>query len=422
MNKEYTFHYQIKKKKDERKKQHNDEKEKIIFGMCVASSKEEVIEKFEQEGYVVLSLKKENKFFKLEYTLSKKELIVFFSSLSSMDKVGLNILQSLELIKDEIAGSISLRKVCEKIHYSVLNGMPLSEACQNTSRSFTHDYIGLIKIAEKTGKYSSVFDEIVNYIKWNYNTNMQAKKAIRGPIATICFMFGIIILLSTMILPKIIDFITYFNVDTPIYTKMLIYFSTFIKESWIFSLSFILLATIFLKFLTKVNKEIAILYDRAKLHIPLFGSLLLKTDTSRFITFFSIMYNNGAEILDIMKSVSKIVQNKYIGYRIMVMRQEIKDGETIFSAINKEKTFPKMFRKMIAICEATGEISSVLENVRYFYDVETKDTIEKVIGLIKPSTTIIIGVIVAWMGIAMLGPIYANIGNISDLQTTSRNI
>ena len=109
-------------------------------------------------------------------------------------------------------------------------------------------------------------------------------------------------------------------------------------------------------------------------------------------------------------------------YKIMVMRQKIKDGMTIFNAINQEKTFPKMFRKMIAICEATGEIGSVLENVRYFYDVETKDTTEKVIGLIKPTTTIITGILVAWMGSAMLGPIYSNIGNISDLQTTSKNL
>ena len=78
-----------------------------------------------------------------------------------------------------------------------------------------------------------------------------------------------------------------------------------------------------------------------------------------------------------------------------------------------------MFRKMMSICETTGEVGPVLENVRYFYDTEVKDTTEKVVGLIKPMTTIAMGVMVAWMGLAMLGPVYSNIANIGDISSNS---
>ena len=70
---------------------------------------------------------------------------------------------------------------------------------------------------------------------------------------------------------------------------------------------------------------------------------------------------------------------------------------------------------MIAICENTGEVGDVLNNVKYFYDQETKDTTEKIVGLIKPITLIVLGGMIAWMGAAMLGPVYMNIANLGEM-------
>ena len=81
-----------------------------------------------------------------------------------------------------------------------------------------------------------------------------------------------------------------------------------------------------------------------------------------------------------------------------------------------------MFRKMMAICETTGEVGPVLENVRYFYDKETAETTDKVVGTIKPVTTILLGGVIAWMGVGMLGPIYSNIGSMGDIGTTAKDV
>ena len=354
-----------------------------------------------------------------DHKLSQKEMVNFFSSIAAIDKVGIDILHTLELMKNDVADSANLKKVCEKIYFSVASGSSLSAACSEASSSFTHDLVGLIKIAEQTGKFDKIFTEIVEYIKWNYDIKMRAKKAIRGPLATFGFMVTIIIVMSTFILPKIIDFISYFEVKTPIYTQVLITFATFVKTKWyIIGLS-VLFVYCILKILSYANNSIGVKLDYLKLKIPIFGNLILKIDTSRFITFFSIMYRNNTDVLEIMTSVSNIVSNKYFGKKILVVRDKIADGKTIFGSINQEPTFPVMFRKMMAICETTGEVDTVLENVRYFYETEVKDTTEKIVGLIKPITTILLGIMVAWIGIAMLMPIYAHIGNINNIAMPS---
>ena len=396
-----------------------EKKVKRVKGQFTAQNIEEASELLLKMGYEVLDIKKPLFDFSAKDKLSQKELISFFSSMASMDKVGVNVLSALELMKNEVADSTNLKKVCEKIYFSVANGMQLSEACKQASISFSHDVIGLIQIAENTGKFYDIFTEIVSYLKWNFDTKMRAKKAIRGPLATLAFMITMIIVLSTVMLPKVIDFISYFDVETPIYTQVLITFATFVKTKWYLILGIGLAIYFGIKSLAFASEEISVKIDYLKLKIPLFGMLMLKIDTSRFITFFSIMYKNNADVLAILDSVVQIVSNRYFGRRIAVVRQRIADGETIFGAINQEKTFPSMFRRMMSICENTGEVGPVLENVRYFYDTEVKDTTEKVVSMIKPTTTIILGLLVAWMGSAMLGPIYTNIGSIGDMTSTS---
>jgi type IV pilus assembly protein PilC len=176
-----------------------------------------------------------------------------------------------------------------------------------------------------------------------------------------------------------------------------------------------------LKVLSLFNNEIGVKIDYLRLKIPLFGNLILKMDTSRFITFFSIMYKNNADVLEIMTSVSKIVTNRYFAKKILDIRDKISDGMTIFSSINQEQIFPTMFRKMMAICETTGEVEFILENVRYFYEAEVKEITDKFVGLIKPVTTIILGFMLAWIGLAMLTPIYSQIGSIGDMSAQNSN-
>ena len=368
-------------------------------------------------GYQILSLKRE--WITLTPTtnkLTRQELITFFSSISSMDRVGVDMLRSLEMMKDDIASGGGLKNVSEKIYFSVANGDSLSVACKKASPSFTDDYIGLIAIAENTGNFAKIFDEIVDFIKYNYEVNQRTKSAIRGPLGTLIMTVGIIVAMSIIVLPKITTFLDDMGVKIPWYTLALIKFATFITNYWQIIVGFIVIVVIGVKVASLFNKTIMRMIDRLKLKIPIFGDLLLKLDVSRFISFFTLMYNSGADIVNIIQSVSKTLSNKYLGYRVEQMQYKILDGMSIFQSINSEKVFPSMFRRLFSICEATGEIGVVLYNIKFFYDNETKETTEKVIGLIKPFLTIVLGGVVLWMALGMMMPIYSNMGNLGQVQ------
>ena len=385
-----------------------------ISGTLQAENKQKAIEILIAAGYQILKINKQFLTLKKSSKLSQQDLICFFSSMSSMDKVGIDILYALEMMKDDIATTQELKYVCEKIYFLVSSGLSLSEACKKASSSFSDDFIGLIYIAEETGNFASIFDQIVDYIKWSYELNKRSKSAMIGPIVSIIMTIGIIIAMSTMVLPKIVTFLEDMSGEIPWYTKSLIVFASFVENNWyiIGGVFFALFAVV--KLLSRANEKVGRIIDYFILKIPMIGELVLKLDVSRFISFFTLMYNSGADILVIVESISKTVNNKYLSWRIKEMKNFILNGETIFQAIDRETVFPKMFRKLLCICETTGEIGNVLANIKFFYDQEIKDFTEKVISLIKPALTVVLGGVVLWMALAMMMPIYANMGSLGQ--------
>ena len=388
-----------------------------VSGTISAETKEEAILMLENANYNIIKIKRQIFTLKSRSTkLTQQDLIAFFSSMSSMDRVNIDVLQSLEMMKNDIATTPNLTYVCEKLYFAVLNGSTLSEACASASKSFSDDFVGLIKIAEETGNFSNIFDQIVDYIKWSYEMNKRSRSAMLGPIVTLIMTFVIIVVMSILVLPKITTFLDEMGGKTPWYTTSLIVFAGFIQKKWYIVTGIIGGSYLIIKLLSLANENIRIKIDFLKIKIPGIGDLLLKMDVSRFISFFSLMYNSGADILTIISSVSNTVKNKYIGHRIKNMKYNILNGDTIFQAIDKEQVFPKMFRKLVSICDATGEVGNVLINVKFFYDQETKDVTDKMVALIKPVLTIILGGIVLWMALAMMMPIYSNMGSIGQTQ------
>lgn len=385
-----------------------------IGGILQAENKQEAIETLTAAGYQILKINKQFFTLKKSSKLSQQDLICFFSSMSSMDKVGIDILYALEMMKDDIATTQELKYVCERIYFLVSSGSSLSEACRKASTSFSDDFIGLICIAEETGNFASIFDQIVDYIKWSYELNKRSKSAMMGPIAAIIMTIGIIIAMSTMVLPKIVTFLDDMGGEIPWYTKSLIVFAKFVEKKWYLIGLVIIGIYSIIKLLSIANKKIGIAIDYLIIKIPIIGELVLKLDVSRFISFFTLMYNSGADILVIVDSVSKTVKNRYLSWRIREMKKYILNGDTIFQAIDKETIFPKMFRKLLCICETTGEIGNVLSNIKFFYDQEIKDFTDKIVSLIKPALTIVLGSVVLWMALAMMMPIYANMGSLGQ--------
>jgi type IV pilus assembly protein PilC len=167
-----------------------------------------------------------------------------------------------------------------------------------------------------------------------------------------------------------------------------------------------------LKMLIKNNSAFQYFFDGIKLKIWLFGPLMMKIKLARFANYFAMMYGSGITVLDSLSISEGMVDNMVLENAIQRAREKIADGTGISASFETTNIFPSMIVRMIKIGEDTGAMDTALLNVSYFYNREVKESIDKIEPVMMPVLTLILGAIMMWIMIAVLGPVYDAVGNV----------
>jgi type IV pilus assembly protein PilC len=149
--------------------------------------------------------------------------------------------------------------------------------------------------------------------------------------------------------------------------------------------------------------------DHYKLALPLVGPILRKIILSRFCGSFALMYRSGITVLDAIRSCEEIVGNKPLEQALRTVGQQIAEGKNMTAAFQDLGLFPPLVIRMLRIGENTGALDTALLNVSYFYNREVRESIGKVQAMIEPAMTLLLGAILGWVMLSVLGPVYDSI-------------
>jgi type IV pilus assembly protein PilC len=137
-----------------------------------------------------------------------------------------------------------------------------------------------------------------------------------------------------------------------------------------------------------------------------FGELLQKIILARFSRYFSMMYQTGIPILDALRTSEEIVANRVLTEALVQIRQQIEAGNGMSESFSNTGLFPPLVVRMIRVGETTGALDKSLNKISYFYDRDITEGVERLMKLIEPALTVLLGVILAFIMIAVLGPLY----------------
>ena len=143
--------------------------------------------------------------------------------------------------------------------------------------------------------------------------------------------------------------------------------------------------------------------------MPFLGPIFKKIILSRFAGSFAMMYSSGITVLDAIRSCEEIVSNKPLEQALRTAGQQIAEGKQLTAAFQDLDLFPPLVIRMMRIGENTGALDTALLNVSYFYNREVKESIGKVQAMIEPALTLVLGAILGWVMLSVLGPIYDSI-------------
>jgi len=198
----------------------------------------------------------------------------------------------------------------------------------------------------------------------------------------------------------------------PFHTRALIFVSGIFVKYWYLILAIPVLARVGLAILVRTNPRARYKADDVKLRVWMIGPILRKIILARFANFFALMYASGITILDCIKLSERIVSNKVLEGGLKRAGQLISEGQSVTAGFEAVGIFPPLVVRMLKVGESTGSLDKALRNVSYFYNRDVKESIEKVQTMIEPIMTVILGTILGWIMLSVLGPIYDTISKI----------
>jgi type IV pilus assembly protein PilC len=337
--------------------------------------------------------------------IKTRDMITMLLHLEQLDRAGVSIIDSLEDVIKSATNS-SIRNLSRTLHESVKNGALLSEAMAKFPKIFDDVFVGLVSSSEQTGKLHKAFEGLIDHLKWSSDIKRKTVKAIRYPLFTLAISLIVMSVMTTVVVPQITSLLNATTGgDLPVMTQALVGFSSFLTANGFFIL-IIFILTIVTYRLARLTEGGEYVLDKVNLKLPFFGSLLTKLDASRFSHFFAVTFNSGMSMIDCLNAAKSTIANKAIKQSIDQAIKDVEDGNKLAEAIKRTGYFPSLVVSVITIGEESGDLGNSLLNVRFFYDREINDSIDKVIGTIQPFLTLVMGGMVAWIAIGVFGPVY----------------
>jgi type IV pilus assembly protein PilC len=338
-------------------------------------------------------------------TIKTKDMITMLLHLEQLDRSGVSIIDALEdVIKS--SSNASIRNLSRALHESIKNGSLLSEAMAEFPKIFDQVFIGLVGTAEQTGKLHEAFAGLIEHLKWSSDIKRKTVKATRYPIFVLIIELLVTTIMATAVVPQVSNLLqSTTKGELPKITRALVAFSSFLTNNGLQMLISIIGLIIIYKIIG-MSERGHYYIDVIKLKLPFFGPLLTKLDASRFSHFFAVTFNSGMGVIECLQLSKSIIANKAIKQSIDGAIKDVEGGSKLAIAVENTGYFPSLVISIINIGEGSGELGKSLMNVRFFYDREINDSIDKLVGAIQPTLTLVMGGMVAWIAVAVFGPVY----------------
>ena len=346
--------------------------------------------------------------------VDRRELINFCFHLEQAHRAGLPILEALRDLRDSTANP-SFRNVLASISLAVEGGKSLSEALADFPTTFDHVFVALVRAGEHSGELSRVLARMTETLKWQDELVSQTKKLMLYPAFVGTVVFAVVFFLMLYVVPQMGAFLKTMGSEMPIHTRALIATSDVVVEFWYLLIGAPVVLGFAANWLVRHDPGSRRTFDGMKLRVWVFGPILSKIIMSRFVTYFQIMYASGITIVDALKTSRELAGNVVIADAIDQVSAYVDEGNSLSSAVGQAGLFPPLVLRMVKMGEDIGKLDEALENVTYFYNREVNEAVDRLQTLIEPAMTVILGLILGWVMLSVLGPIYDTIGNLGAI-------
>ncbi|MER2518196.1 MAG: type II secretion system F family protein [Candidatus Accumulibacter phosphatis] len=341
----------------------------------------------------------------------RREMIHFCFHLQQLVRAGVPLIDGLADLRDSLEHP-RFREVVASLIEAIEGGQTLSQAMDGHRSVFDAVFVSLIRAGETTGRLPEVLNSLNEALKWEDELASQTKKMIAYPAFVAVIVLAASFFLMVYMVPQLKMFVKNMGQVLPTQTVVLFFISDLMVDYWYVLLLLPALLALGLRVLLHINPLARVRFDGVKLGLPFVGNILRKIALSRFANTFALLYASGIPILESIRTTQDVVGNLVIRRGLERVEQLIGEGQNVTAAFHATGFFPPLVIRMLRVGENTGALDDALMNVSYFYNRDVKESVARMQQLIEPMLTVLMGALLGWIMLSVLGPVYDVISKI----------
>ena len=389
-----------------------DRRGQTIDGVMEAVDARAVAEQLRKDSYYPIKVAAQSdrtRLFSLGTTSTRvrqRDLMAMTQMLATLFEAGLPLDRALGIL-EELAPSPRIRTIVSDLLRSVRGGSSLSEAmAKHHPRPFSRLYINMVRSGEKGGVLEISLRRLAEFLEARAAFNDAVVSALAYPTVILTVGAGAIIFLMTFVIPRFAVIFKDLGQAIPLPTQILLDVSAAVVNYWWIGL-FAGLAGVLTWRMYTSSPEGRLKWDQTLLRLPLIGGLTLKVETARFARTLGTMLKSGVPVLGAMAVVGDMMSNQAVGGAVTRLADGVKRGGTIASGMKEHTAFPALAVHMVRVGEETGRLEEMLLKTADTFETDVRTEMKRVLGMLEPIIILGMGVIVAFIVVAMLLAIFS---------------
>lgn len=338
------------------------------------------------------------------YKVSEGDLVLFSRQLATLLGAGVTILRSLNIIGQQVS-STKLYNIIRKVEKNMEAGLSFHEAIGKHPDVFTDLWVNLIESGEASGSLALVLGRLASYLEKNAAFRAKIISALIYPAILLFAGIAALIIMSLKIIPTFAEIFKGFDIQLPLLTKVLVDFSTFLREKFIIIIvaigASIYLFKAYIK--TAPGKRN---FENFKFKLPVFGEFFRCMGVERLTSEMSTLLESGVPILYSLEIAERSVGSSILAELIKKIKDDVRVGKPLGVSFSKSGFFDAMVVQMVSIGEEIGELPQMFKKINAYYQEYTETFVARIVSMFEPIILVFIGGIIGIMVIGMFLPIF----------------
>lgn len=331
------------------------------------------------------------------------DIAVMTRQLATLLKAGVSLVEALSAMVDQVEKE-KLKRILSDVKQRVNEGSSLGDALNTHVKVFGPLFVNMIRAGESSGALDSVLLRLAEFTEGQARLKQKIVGTMIYPAIMLVIGGGVLIMLMTVVVPKVTKIFDDMKVNLPWTTKLLIASSNFLQNYWFVVVPGLIFAAIgFYKWSgSEAGKPV---WDKVVLKVPVFGPLVRHLSVARFTRTLATLLKSGVPLLTALDIVKNVITNSTMSAVIDTARDAIREGESIAAPLKKSGEFPPLVYHMVGIGERSGQLEDMLLNVAESYESSVNVRIGALTALLEPMMIVLMGAVIAFVAFSILMPI-----------------